>query len=108
MANRDVLWQWAVIWPGAVDALPPYYDPAKAEAIKEQNNQRLFSLKGFLKLKASGSLPLCDIKKYKLYLKRVSNVPVFIVYLISILGREEFLLWLYKIYIMRKKVGGIT
>lgn len=106
MANRDVLWQWAVIWPEAVDALPSYYDPVKAAVIKEQNNQRLFSLKGFLKLKASGNLPLCDIKKYKLYLKRVSDVPVFIVYLISILGREEFLLWLYRIFIMRKKVGG--
>lgn len=103
MTNRDVLWQWAVIWPEAVDALPGYYDSVKEFAIKEQNRGRLFSLKGFLKLKATGNLPLADVKRYGANLKRVSDVPIWAIWLISRFG-EKVLPWLYKVYITKKQI----
>lgn len=102
MSNKDVLWQWAVIWPEAVDALPEYYDPVKEFAIREQNKSRLFSLKGFLKLKATGNLPLADVKRYSAYLKRVSGVPIWVIWLISRFGKKV-LPWLYKGYISKKQ-----
>lgn len=102
MTNRDVLWQWAVTWPEAVDALPEYYDSVKEFVIKEQNRGRLFSLKGFLKLKAMGNLPLADVKRYRAYFKRVSDVPIWAIWLISRFG-EKVLPWLYKAYITKKQ-----
>lgn len=102
MTNRDVLWQWAVTWPEAVDALPGYYNPVKEFVIKEQNRGRLFSLKGFLKLKATGNLPLADVERYRVYFKRVSDVPIWIIWLISRSG-EKVLPWLYKAYIAKKQ-----
>lgn len=97
--SGDVLWQWAKIWPKAVDALPPYYNGIKEHIIRlQEENMHLFTIKNLLSMRACGQISLQNVRKYRKYLPRVTKTPIFCFYCITILGNQRLLMWMKRFY----------
>ena len=97
--NGDVFWQWAKIWPDAVNQLPSSYNGIKEKICRApEKNMKLFSIKGLLGLKADGQLDVKNIYAYRKYFKQVTSTPVAAFYLIAILGNKKILVFLRRVY----------
>jgi len=74
-------------WMNMINSLPSdYRESAKRACIKAHGiKANLFTLRGLLRLRAGGHFNYVLYKRYSSYFKYVTNVPRFIVFLISIL-----------------------
>lgn len=104
--SGDTLWQWAKVWPEAVDALPCYYNEIKENIIRSQEkHMKMFTFKSLLSMRASGQIHLQDVIKYRTNISRVSKTPIWCFYLITILGNRKLLTMIKKVYKSMKLRG---
>lgn len=104
--NGDTIWQWAKIWPEAIDALPAYYDDIKEIVIRSQEeHMHVFTIKSLLGMKASGQISFKDVVRYKTYLVRVTETSILWFYVITLFGNRRILTAIRGIYRKVKKRG---
>lgn len=75
------LWQWGERWCTVIDSLPPAYDDVKDEALRSHDGYvHLFSKKSIIFLREHNNFSLSDIRKYRQYIPRVTNTPIWYFY----------------------------
>lgn len=80
--------QWAYRWCHVIDRLPMEYDRAKSEVYKMYTcDFHAFIPKTILELRVYGTMNIKMIKKYKKYLIKVTDTPVWFFFVVSIIPK---------------------
>lgn len=73
-SSKQALWQWAERWYLVISGLPEIYDGYKAEVLHLHTYDFTpFGYSFLMRMKASGSLRLRDVRQYKFYIKQVTD-----------------------------------
>ena len=83
--SGNALRQWGEVWCETIDALPAVYDSDKAAVLKSFDAHiHLFSVRQLVNMKPEGNLSLEKVRRYRPYIDRVTDTPVFWFYFVSI------------------------
>lgn len=97
--SGNVLCQWGKVWYEVVNNLPSKYDCAKQQVlISHDENTKIFSIRGLLRMKMSGNLTYRKVKEYSKYINFVTCTPKIIFYILSILPISTLLKIIRNIY----------
>ena len=80
--------QWGDYFPRLFDMLPAIYDSSKQYVLNQvKANNKHLSAFVFMKSRANGQMSLKQVIRYRKYLSRLSNIPLWQVYVIALMPK---------------------
>lgn len=104
--QKNALWQWSTYYADAIDALPPSLADEREAVLRSFDiHMGMYSLKGLLRLKESGNLTVSKVRENQASLKRVSNTPLWVFFLLAACPIKGALTVARGLYQKRKRNG---